>query len=247
MSSSRCIPSSMSCKDSEVRPDGAQGEAPSVCPLGLVWCGQSCQRSCGGPKCPAAEEVPSLGYSTCQTEDHCPGNSSCCRDAEKFSQCVPSTVSGDQLLEEVCTQAPPDLAELTGIDCTGDPGLCPARSLCCRGVCHGLPGLNTTLSSDCLPGRLRCELSGRCSDPARWKCGLNCGPGTVQCQDRHGLRCVRSGQCKAGGQGGQQGEFSSVWVLPPAIQSRTNNTAPLRRVWHNKDTEQRNLVSNVKN
>ena len=237
MSSSRCISSSMSCLDSEVRPGQAGGEA-AVCPLGLVWCGQSCQTSCPGLQCPPAEEVTSLGFSTCQTEDHCPGNSSCCRDKESFRQCVPSTVSGDQLLEEVCSRAPPDLADLTGIDCTGDPGLCPPSSLCCRGQCHGLPDLNTTLSSDCLPGRLRCPVTGRCSDPSRWKCGLNCGPGTVQCQLGQGLQCVPPGQCQD-----SQDQYSSVWVLPPVINSLTNKSwKSYSGVW---PTDQTNAVFEV--
>lgn len=151
MSSSRCIPSSQSCRDSEARP--AQ---PSLCPLGQVWCGQSCRTSCArGPQCPPAEDVSSLGYSNCQTEDHCPANSSCCRDLQAFSQCLPAALSADRQLEEVCARAPSDLADLTGSDCTGDPGLCSPGSLCCEGRCHGLPSINITLSSDCLPGRLR--------------------------------------------------------------------------------------------
>ena len=225
MRSSQCIPSSQSCADSEARPQAG------LCPLGEVWCGrsQSCRLSCGGPQCPASQDLPSLGFSTCQTETHCPGNSSCCRDDGNFTQCLPSTRDGEAQLEAVCSLAPPDLALLAGTDCRGEAGLCGPGSLCCGGQCHGLPGLNTTLSSDCPPGRLRCNLTGQCQDPASWRCGLSCGPGTLQCSTSQGLTCLPPSQCPAGSRLSSQ--FSSVWLLAPALHNTNNTRASLASLW----------------
>ena len=182
--------------------------------------------------CPASQELPSLGFSTCQTENHCPANSSCCRDAANFTQCFPSRLPGEAQLEAVCSRAPPDLALLAGTSCRGEAGLCGPGALCCEGECLGLPALNSTLSSDCPPGRLRCPLTGQCQDPASWRCGLNCGPGTLQCSSpstSRGITCSPPSQCPADSR--LASKLASVWLLPPAYQNSNNTLASLASLW----------------
>ena len=107
--------------------------------------------------CPPPETVQSNGFSSCQISSHCPGNASCCPDSGGARQCLVNyntTLSVDAQLESVCAAVPLDLAKLAGSDCSQDPAVCSMGSVCCDGLCHGLPTQNETLFDSCIPGTL---------------------------------------------------------------------------------------------
>ena len=156
MTTSKCVPTNQKCDDKD------QGEGVHVCPLGLVWCGQGCHVSCAQEDtCPMSDIVTSVGHSTCQIPDHCPDNATCCFDSEGFKQCVMSDSNNTSsnnittlpMIDSVCSEAPEDLSDIAGADCSLDPGECGPGAVCCDGTCLGLPTINQTMSTDCPPGR----------------------------------------------------------------------------------------------
>lgn len=153
--------------------DTSDGEEGVTCPDSQVYCmardtcvphNSPCEQDTGRPRpelhharCPASEFIVSVGQSLCQVASHCPANTSCCHDSMGYKQCVTSGTndslpSTSVLATGVCDTVPQDLVTIAGSDCSLDPGQCGRGAICCDGVCHGLPSLNQTLTSDCPPG-----------------------------------------------------------------------------------------------